>query len=179
MGGKNAPKIKESPSDQAQANILNNLETSVGQPIRNVVVPQALQTLGGPGVFQTSLPAMDRQAIEGQFKQAQNNLMNSGVRGGMLGSNLADLNRDRAGAVSAATSNASQRGIERALGMVPAAMPNASSQMSARGSLGATEQARLTKQAEMNAQAQQAKGDSMGQLFGGFGSLMGSGKNGG
>jgi hypothetical protein len=173
MGGKDAPKIKESASDKAQAAILSNLETSVGQPIRNTVVPQAIQTLGGPGVFQTSLPAMDRQAIEGQFAQARKNIMNAGTRSGLMSSQLANLNRDRAGAVSAATSNASQRGIERALGMVPAAMPNASAQLSARGSLGATEQARLTKQAEMNAQAQQAKGDAMGQMFGGFGSMMG------
>ena len=58
-------------------------------------------------------------------------------------------------------------------GLLSAAPAGGRAQLSARGSLGATEQARLTQQAQMNAQAQQAKGDSMGQLFGGFGSMMG------
>mgnify|MGYP001583872793 FL=1 len=127
---------------------------------------QALETLGGPGLFQTTLPAKDREAIESQYKQAQTNIMNTGTRGGQLRSQLATLDRNRAGAVSGATIDASQRGIERALGLVPAGIPNAATQMGSRAQLGNTEQNRLTQQANMQAQADAQKGQGMGQLAG-------------
>lgn len=167
MGGKGgSPTIPNSPSDKEQAKILKALEAQVGVPIRNVVVPQALETLSGPGVFQTSLPAGDREAIESQFKQAQTGIMNTGVRGGQLQSRLADLQRDRAGAVSGATIDAGQRGVERAMGLIPSAIPNAGQQMSSRSALGQSEQNRLNQQAQMQAQAQNAKGQGIGGLAG-------------
>lgn len=166
-GGKDgSPSIPNSPSDKAQAKILTELEKTVGVPIRNVVMPQALQTLGGPGVFQTELPATDRQAIEDQFSQAKNSILNSGTRGGQLNAQLANNARDRATAVSGATIDARQRGIERALGLVPSAIPNAATQMNARSQSASTEQARLNANAQMEAQQQAAKGQGIGGLLG-------------
>jgi hypothetical protein len=164
--GGGSPTIPQSPSDKAQAKILEALEKSVGVPIRNAVVPQALQTLGGPGVYQTELPATDRGTIEGQYSQARNQILNTGTRGGQLQSRLADLSRDRANAVSGATIDARQRGIERALGLVPAAIPNAGQQMSTRSALGSNEQNRLNTIAQMNAQASQSQGAGIGSLLG-------------
>lgn len=130
------------------------------------MVPQALQTLGGPGVYQTTLPANDRQTIEGQYSQARNQVLNSGTRGGQLQSRLAGLSRDRATAVSGATIDARQRGIERALGLVPSAIPNAGQQMGTRAQLGSNEQNRLNTIAQMKAQASQSQGAGLGSLLG-------------
>lgn len=162
-GGASVP---QSPTDAAQAAILNNLEATVGQPIRDVVMPQVLSTLAGPGVFQTTLPAADRQAIEDQFKQAEGNIYATGQRGGQLNQQLTDLNSARAGSVAEATANAKQLGIERALGLVPAGIPNASTTMSAMSALGNSEQSRLNAEAQMAAQQDAAKGSGMGSLAG-------------
>lgn len=165
---KGGPKIKESPADKAQAAYLQNLEATVGQPIRNTIMPQALRTLGGPGVFDTTLPAADRQVIEDQFKQAQKNTMNTGVRGGQLYSQMAQNNRDRATAVAGATTQAKNQGIERSLGLVPTAFPTATAQLGAQQGIGGHQTTRNLTQAQLDAQAQQQKGQSMGGLLGMF-----------
>lgn len=166
-GGKGgSPSIKPSPLDKEQAAILKNLEATVGVPIRNIVVPQAMQTLGGPGVFQTSLPAPDREAIEGQYKQAQNQIMNTGTRGGQLQSRLADLSRDRASDVAGATNQARQLGIERSLGMVNSALPNYGQQLSARSAAAQNDTERRLANAKMQASNQSAMGSGLGGLLG-------------
>lgn len=158
--------IPGSPTDKEQAKILKGLEANVGVPVRQTIMPSALETLGGPGVYQTTLPASNREAIEAQFKQAQNSIMNSGTRGGQLQSRMADLARDRAATVSGATNQAKQVGIERALGLVPAAIPSAQSRLATGAQIGSTEQNRLNSQAQMEAQNQAGKGQGAASLVG-------------
>jgi hypothetical protein len=161
--GKGGGSLPKSPTDKEQAKILKELEATIGKPTRALVVPKMLQTLGGEGVFQTTLPSTDRDVIEQQFRRAQTGILNtSPVRGGQLNSQLGQLQRDRAFDVSSAVNQAKQRGIERSLGLISAAIPNAQSQQQAAAGIAGREQQRNMA----NAQQQSQKGAGMGGLVG-------------
>ena|SRR3990167_3136495 len=139
MGG-SAPKPKVSPAETAMADIAKRqdlrsqmLEKEWEDPFRQMMMPQIMQTIG-QNPFQTTLSAADRAPIEGQFKQAQSALMNTGQRGGGLRSAMSGLERDRAVAISNAANQARQQGIGRALQFAGGALPNIGSIQGLEGS---------------------------------------------
>lgn len=167
MGKGSSPKVKPSPSDQAAAKQITDIENQFGTPIRQAITPSVLQTLGGPGVFQTELPGVNRDTIEKQFAQAKSSIMNDApVRGGQLAHSLVDLNTNRAFSVADATNQQRQLGIQRALGLVPAALPGADAQMNTLANIGRNETQANMQNAQQQAASQQAKGQGMGQLAG-------------
>ena len=150
------------PLEKQQAESLRELEETVARPIRQTVMPGALQTLGGPGVFQTDLPGAERDVIEQQFRQARNaTLSGSGARGGQLRQSLVGLERGRAADIGMATNQARQRGVERALGIIGSGLPSYSSVMGAQGNLVSGEQGRNMANAQSKAQAQAANSQAM------------------
>ena len=163
--GKGPAKVKQSPTDIATGKQISDIENQFSTPIRQMITPSVLQTLGGPGVFQTTLPSSDRDAIEKQFGQAQKQIQNNvPVRGGELNSQLADLQKQRAFSVSQATNQAKQLGINRALGLIPTALPNANATMDAAGGIAGRDQQRSAANAQMQNQQNQAKGQEAGKM---------------
>lgn len=162
--GSSSAKLKPGPLENVQADILRQVESSLGQPFRQAITPGVLRTIGGPGVFQTDLPAVDRDVIESQFQQARSGLLsNIPARGGQLQQQLVNLEAARAGDVSGAINQAGQRGIERALSLTPTFLPGAQQL----GSAVQGEQARRLAQFQAQQQASASKGGGLGQLIGG------------
>src|SRR5262245_5050567 len=114
MGGKGSklPKVKPGPFEQAQADIARRqdtraqqLETEYLDPLRMQQMPMIQQALA-TNPYSTKLEWAERQPIEGQYNQVRNALLNTGVRGGQLRSQMAGLERDRANAISGAANMA-------------------------------------------------------------------------
>ena len=176
MGG-SAPKQKVSPSEIAMADIAKRqdlrsqmLEKEWEDPFRQMMMPQIMQTIG-QNPFQTTLSAADRAPIEGQFKQAQASLMDTGQRGGGLRSAMRGLERDRAMAISSAANQARQQGIGRALQFAGGALPNVGSIQGLEGSA----MSGLQSSADMFNKRQAANNAAKQQSSAGMGSLIGSG----
>lgn len=177
--GKSAPRIRTSPYETAMADIAQRqqrraeqLQTGFEDPLRNQMQPQIAQALG-QNPFSTKLSAADRAAYEGQFNQAKQNLMNTAAPGGLMRSQMAGLERDRANAISGAASAARQTGLQRALGASAGVLPgaqltNAMSGQALQGLSGANQTAaqRLMQQAGLNEQAASSKGSGLGSLAG-------------
>lgn len=169
------PKQKVSPSETAMADIARRqdlraqmLERETVDPLRMQMQPQIMQALG-TNPFATTLSAADRAPYEGQFNQAKASLMNTGMRGGQLRSQMAGLERDRATAIAGASNQAKQLGIGRALQFAGGAMPTEVStqgiEQAAMSGLG--QSANMFNQRQMaNIQAQQQSNAGMGQLIG-------------
>ena len=174
-GGKGGKKAKPSPLERTMGDIATKqqaraeqLQTEFENPARQIMTPQIMSALG-QNPFQTDLSAAERAPLETQFDQAKASLMNSGERGGRLRSQMAGLERDRAGMIGAAVNEARQRGIGRALGAAQGSIPNAATdlavQQSALSGLSAANQAAMQRK-EMQAKQQQGKGAGIGSIAG-------------
>jgi hypothetical protein len=164
--GKSAPKQKAGPLEN-QAVAQNAQLWAAGEPIRASVIPNAVNTLATQNPFSTALPGSARGTYEKQFGQAKNSIMNSaGGRGGMLRRALVDNANSRAGAIAKASDDYRQLGIERAMGLIPSALPNAAATMGGQQQLVSGEQARNKGNVAMQAQGQQATGEGIGSLAG-------------
>ena len=171
-------KVKTSPLEQASANIANRqdaraqlMEKEFIDPIRGLVTPQILGALG-TNPFETSLSAAGRHGLESQFNQAKSNLMNTAAPGGLLRSQMAGLERDRALGIAGAQDAARQQGIGRALQFAGGALPSqagtaAQTQSAMQGLQGAN--ASASQRAIQNAQLQQQSDAGKGQLAGTLG----------
>jgi len=164
MGGKSSgPSLSAGPLEKTQAKILKDVEANLGGPFRQAITPSVLSTIGGPGVFQTELPGIDRSALEQQFQQARSNILEtSPARGGQLQGALGNLERGRAFDIGSAINQGRQRGIERALGLTSSFLPGAGQFGQAVGN----EQARRMAQFQAQNAAQQQAGSGIGGLLG-------------
>lgn len=172
-------KVKTSPLEQIQADIAKRQDTRAQtmeqqwvDPIRGAVTPNILTALG-TNPFLTTLSGPERSVYEGQYNQAKNALMNTAARGGQLRSQMLGLERDRANAIAGASQQARERGINRALQFAGGALPTAQgvNQQSATAlqGLGQANQSasqRAVQQAQMQQQAEGAKGQGIGSLIG-------------
>jgi len=157
------------PLELAETARLGDIERTLGLPFRRALTP-AIATIGGPGVFQTELPAADREALESQFTQARRNVLETApARGGLKASLLSRLESDRAGDIASAVSGAKQRGIERALGLTGAFLPGAE----ANRNLIQNEQNRRLAAFQAQQQNAASSGSGLGSLLGGGLSLLG------
>ena len=171
-------KVKTSPLEQASADIAKRqdvraqlMEKEFIDPIRGIVTPQILGALG-TNPFQTSLDATGRHNLESQFGNARRNLMNTAAPGGLLRSQMAGLERDRALGIAGAQDAARQQGIGRALQFAGGALPSqagmtAQSQGAIQGLQGANKSA--SERAVYNAKLQQESDAGKGQLAGTLG----------
>ena len=177
MGKGGSPKIKTSPLEKQQAEIAKRqdlraqtMEAEYLDPIRGIVTPQILGALG-TNPFQTSLNAADRHTLESQFNQGKANLMNTAAPGGLLRSQMAGLERDRALGIAGAANQARQQGIGRALQFAQGALPSAAGttaqeNAAMQGLQGANASAsnRAMQQAQMKQQSDAGKGQLAGTL---------------
>jgi hypothetical protein len=156
-----------SPSDKQQAKILKEIEATFGKPMRDVISPQAIGALANQNAFSTEMPGSTRDTYERQFDVAKRNIMNeAGGRGGMLRQSLVNNENSRAGTIAKATDDYRQLGIERALGLIPSALPNANAQMQARGQIASNQNAINTANAQMANQGSQSMMSGLGGLAG-------------
>ena len=163
--GKSSPKVKIGPLEKEQADFMRSQRKDLIEPVQGALMPLALPS--AMQAFDTRLMAPDREAIEGQFNQAKNDIMAGGARGGLLRRAMTQADIGRAGAVSRAAVQARQQGIERGLGLLgPAAFPGANTTMSAANSLVGGEQSRNAANAQMKAQGQAQTGQAIGTLAG-------------
>lgn len=160
-----AAKVEPSPADIQQAQTLKMLRETVMKPIIGATIGPATSALGG--AFETNLTAPEREAIEGQFGQARENIIGqSGARGGMLQKQLIGLDTARAKDVSSAINQARQRGTERALTLLPSAYPGANTTIGAQGDL-------ANRMNEINAFNTKVQTQANQNLFSGVGGLLG------
>ncbi len=176
--GKSAPRVSQSPYEKIMAEVAweqqlraKELQKGWEDPLRQQVQPQISQALA-QNPFSTKLSAADRGAYEGQYNQAKQTLMNTTGPGGLLRSQMAGLERDRANAISGAASQARETGLQRALGASAGALPNAQliagmSNNAMQGLGGAGELG--TERHIKNAEAKDSKGSQTGS---GVGSLL-------
>ena len=175
MFNKGSGKVKTSPLERTMGDIATKqqaraelLQKEFEDPARQIMTPQIMGALG-TNPFATNLSAAERAPLETQFDQAKASLMNTGERGGRLRSQMSGLERDRAGMIGAATNEAGQRGIQRALGAAQGSIPNASTdlamQQSAMSGLSAANQAAIQRR-EMQAEQQRMAGGGLGSIIG-------------
>lgn len=163
MGKSSTPKVKIGPMEIEQADFLRQQRKNVIEPVQGALMPAALP--GAIQAFSTKLEAPDREAIEGQFKQAKQDTMATGARGGMLRRNMTAIDNARAQTVSNAAVQARQTGIARALGLLgPAAFPGAQTVIGGMSDLTGGERARASANANMAAQNQSGLGSALGML---------------
>lgn len=118
-------------------------------PLRSITATNLAEVLGGGRTQDLRVFAPEREAIEGQFTQARNNLLATGERGGQLNSQLNQLNVARAQSVSGLESNVRQKAFEDALrigyGVAPSvsfpAFQGASNTLSGLAGMGQQQQA--------------------------------------
>ncbi len=84
-------------------------------PLRSLTATNLAQVLAGGRTDNLRVFAPEREAIEGQFTQARNNLLATGERGGLMSSNLNNLNIARAQAVSGLESDVRKNAFENSL----------------------------------------------------------------
>lgn len=157
------------PLENEQAKFLRGQRENVIEPVQAALMPAALP--GAIQAFSTKLEAPDREALEGQFSQAKNSIMDqAGGRGGFLRRAMTMNDIARAQTVGNAAVNARQQGITRALGLLgPAAFPGANTTLQAGQGLVNSEQGR----AQMAAQASAQQGQGIGSAIGGLASIGG------
>lgn len=166
-GGGKAPKVQQSPTDIQTAAQLKDIEEGYSKPLRGLITPQILGTFANNNPFDTKMPGSSRDMYEQQFDVANRNIKNTaGGRGGMLRRSLVQNQTQRAGTIAKAQDDYKQLGIERAMGMIPSALPNAQAQMGAAQSIAGREQAANAANAQMKAQQQSSKGEGLGGMIG-------------
>jgi len=178
--GKSAPKIKQSPYEKEMATIARQqqdramfLQGGWEDPLRQQMQPQISEALA-QNPYSTKLSAANRGAIEGQYNQAKQSTMNTAAPGGLLRSQMAGLERDRANAISGASSQARETGIQRALGSAAGALPGAQLTNSMSGqALQGLSNANQTAadRAKEQAKSNNAKGSETGEAAGGLASM--------
>lgn len=154
------------------------------ESIASGIHPSLLRTILGPGVFQTDLPAFERDPLERQFTQARANFMNLiPGRGGAQIAGLTGLERDRAANVGLATGLARQRGPERAMPFIRQAFGappsfaggDVTGAASALGGIGANVAGRhAAQQSALGQGIGGLLGTMLGGIGGGGGGLLGS-----
>ena len=166
-GGGKAPKVQQSPTDIQTAAQLKDIEEGFSKPLRGLITPQILGTFANNDPISTKMPGSARDMYEQQFDVANRNIQNTaGGRGGMLRRSLVENQNQRASTLSKGMDDYRQLGIERAMGMIPSALPNAQAQMGAAQSIAGREQAANAANAQMKAQQQASKGEGIGGLVG-------------
>ncbi len=177
MGKGSAPKVKTSPLEKASADIAlrqdaraQTLEKEFLDPIRGIATPQILQAFG-TNPYTTELQANARHNLESQFNHAKSNLLNTAAPGGLLRSQMAGLERDRAQSIAGAQEAAAQQGIQRALQAGSGAFPTQAGvtgqeQGAVAGLQGAN--ATASKRAMDNAALQAQSSENKGSLAGGL-----------
>lgn len=166
-GGGKAPKVQQSPTDIETAAGLKSLRTGFTEPLQALVTPQVLQAFANNNPFSTTMPGSSRDLYENQFDVANRNIQNTaGGRGGMLRRSLVQNQTNRAGTIAKAQDDYKQLGVERAMGMLPTAYPNAATQMSAAQGIAGRENTINQANAEAKYKQQQSQSGGIGSAVG-------------
>lgn len=176
-GGK-APKIPTSPLETEQANQIRDYYQGFQKPTRDIVAPQVQAGFANNDLFSGKIDPYQRDVLEGQFRNAKNQILNTApVRGGMLQNAMTGLAKDRAMGVSGLLSQAQEAARNRLTGMLPSIFPNAAASQQAGIQLAQSDQNRLAQNTQMKAQSDQAFGQGLGGLLGNamFGGGFGAG----
>lgn len=136
----------------------------------DIASPELQASIAGTDLFSTTATAAEREALERQFSVARSQAgQASGARGGIRTALLSDVDQARAEASTRLTSEAQQRGLQQALGVLaPAAIPNAGTTLQLGAQLAGTEAQRIQQNLmnRINQQQQQDAGllASLGQI---------------
>lgn len=170
--GGGVPSLKPGPLEKEQAKFLQTQRTGIIEPAQATLFAPALGAAAQG--FDTSLGARDRQALEGQYNQARNNILQTGARGGLMQNMLTNTDNARAESVANAINQARQTGISRGLGALgPTAFPGAQSIIAGGQGAAQSEAQRIAQNAQNKIAGQQAAGQGLGSMLGGLGALAG------
>jgi hypothetical protein len=161
MGGKgSAPSIGPSPLAKEQAAFLKQQRKGVIEPAQAALLPGMMA--GAPQALSTSLDPRSRATLEAQANQARQNIMQSGVRGGLMQKMLGTADIARAESVANAANQARNLGSLRSLQLLgPAAFPGAGQVMQAGQAAAQSDEQRRLQNAQMASQAGGGKGEGM------------------
>jgi hypothetical protein len=163
--GGGTPSIKIGPLEKEQAAFLKSQRSGIIEPTQAALFQPALSA--ATQAFNTGLSPRDRGALEGQYNQARENILQRSTRGGLMNKMLTTADLARAESVGNATNQARQLGIERGLGLLGgAAFPSANNIVGGGQAAAQSEQQRRQAQAQMAAQNQAAQGQGLSSTLG-------------